>query len=221
MRGSIAFGKIAGDKVRGNVVLAYKSPGFDVNELGFMRRADAIQQRFWVQRRWNDAGKYVRTKMTQLQHWRLQNFGGDPLDVGGNVNSHWTFTTTGPPGAASTSTRDVRRRLTRGGPGGYRNPNMNGWFYFNTDNSRVVSFHWDSNFFVDRPGGSGGEGVPATSSCTRASSSGRVVALGRIRHVAGARHRRLAVDARTWKRPMALTTCSGGSSRPRRPLPYG
>jgi hypothetical protein len=50
--GSIAFGKIAGDKVRGNLMLAYKTPGFDLNEVGFMRRADEIKQRAWVQRRW-------------------------------------------------------------------------------------------------------------------------------------------------------------------------
>src|SRR4029078_11045507 len=49
-------------------------------------------------------------------------------------------------------------RMTRGGPGAYRNPNINGWYYLNTNDSRVVSFHWDSNFFVDRPSGSGGTG---------------------------------------------------------------
>ena len=66
--GSIGFGKIAGDKLRGNVMLAYKSPGFDVNEVGFMRRADEIKQRAWVQRRWMTAGKYVRTKIINFNY---------------------------------------------------------------------------------------------------------------------------------------------------------
>jgi hypothetical protein len=89
--GSLGFGKIAGDKVRGNVMVAYKSPGFDVNELGFMRRADEIKQRAWVQRRWNDAGSYVRTKMINFNQWSNHNFGGDRLELGGNFNTHWTF----------------------------------------------------------------------------------------------------------------------------------
>src|SRR6185295_10235554 len=42
-----------------------------------------------------------------------------------------------------------------GGPGGYRNPNVNGWYFFNTDDSRLASFHWDSNFFRDRPNSAG------------------------------------------------------------------
>jgi len=153
--GSIGFGKIAGDKVRGNVMLAYKSPGFDVNEVGFMRRADEIKQRAWVQRRWMTAGKYVRTKIVNFNYWSFHNFGGDRLDQGGNFNTHWTFTnnwSTG--GGFNVNATTFDDRLTRGGPGGYRNPNVNGWFYFNTDNSRRASFHWDSNFFVDRPAGS-------------------------------------------------------------------
>jgi len=152
--GSVAFGKIAGDKLRGNLLLAYKSPGFDVNELGFMRRADEIKQRAWVQRRWMTAGKYVRTKIINFNEWHFTNFGGDTLDFGGNINSHWTFTnnwSTG--GGFNVNARTFDDRLTRGGPGGYRNPNVNGWYYFNTDTSRPVSFHWDSNFFVDRPDG--------------------------------------------------------------------
>jgi len=153
--GSIGFGKIAGDKLRGNVMLAYKSPGFDVNEVGFMRRADEIKQRAWVQRRWMTAGKYVRTKIVNFNYWSFHNFGGDRLDQGGNFNTHWTFTnnwSTG--GGFNVNATTFDDRLTRGGPGGYRNPNVNGWYYFNTDNSRRASFHWDSNFFIDRPGGS-------------------------------------------------------------------
>ena len=38
--GSLAFGKIAGDKVHGNVMMSYKTPGFEVNEVDARRRAD-------------------------------------------------------------------------------------------------------------------------------------------------------------------------------------
>ena len=155
--GSIGFGKIAGDKLRGTLTLAYKSPGFDLNEVGFMRRADEIKQRAWVQRRWMTAGRYVRTKMINFNEWHFSNFGGDRLDFGGNVNTHWTFTnnwSTG--GGLNVNATTFDDRLTRGGPGGYRNPNVNGWYYFNSDNSRLASFHWDSNFFRDQPNSKAG-----------------------------------------------------------------
>ena len=89
--GSLGFGKIAGDKVRGNVMLAYKTPGFEVNEVGFLRRADEIKQRAWIQRRWMDPGKYVRTKIVNFNQWSNHNFGGDRIELGGNFNTHWTF----------------------------------------------------------------------------------------------------------------------------------
>jgi len=155
--GSLAFGKIAGDKVRGNVMVSYKTPGFEVNEVGFQRRADEMKQRAWVQRRFMDPGKYVRTKIINFNQWSNHNFAGDRIELGGNFNTHWTFTnrwSTG--GGINGNAQTFDDRLTRGGPGAYRNPNINGWFYFNTDDSRVVSFHWDSNFFVDRPSGSSG-----------------------------------------------------------------
>ena len=153
--GSVNFSKIAGDKLRGNVMMSYKTPGFDLNELGFMRRADEIKQRSWVQRRWMTAGKYVRTKIINFNQWSTHNFGGDRLELGGNFNTHWTFVnqwSTG--GGTSFNTRWFDDRLTRGGPGGNRNPNVNGWYYFNTDTSRTVSFHWDSNFYFENPLGS-------------------------------------------------------------------
>jgi hypothetical protein len=154
--GSVNFSKIAGDKIRGNVMMSYKTPGFEVNELGFLRRADEIKQRVWVQRRWMTAGKHVREKTINFNQWSTRNFGGDRLELGGNFNTHWQFLnrwSTG--GGVSVNPTTFDDRLTRGGPGGNRNPNANGFYYFNTDNSRVVSFHWDSNFFVDRPTGSG------------------------------------------------------------------
>jgi hypothetical protein len=154
--GTVSFAKIAGDKLRGNVMMSYKTPGFDVNELGFMRRADEIKQRAWVQRRWMTSSTRVREKIINFNQWSTHNFGGDRLELGGNFNTHWQFMnrwSTG--GGLSINTTTFDDRLTRGGPGGNRNPNANGWFYFNTDTSRPVSFHWDSNFYVDQPGGGG------------------------------------------------------------------
>jgi len=150
--GSMSFAKIAGDKLRGNVMMSYKTPGFEVNELGFMRRADEIKQRAWVQRRWMTAGKYVREKTINFNQWSNHNFGGDRLELGGNVNSHWQFMnrwSTG--GGVNVNPTNFDDRLTRGGPGGLRVPGVNGWYYFNTDTSRPISFHWDSNFSVDFP----------------------------------------------------------------------
>jgi len=148
--GNIDFSKIAGERTRGNVNIGYRSPGFDVNDLGFQRRADEIPQNVWVQYRWNDPGKYKRNGTINFNQWSAHNFDGDRLGLGGNINSHWqwqNFWNGG--GGINYNASNFDDRLTRGGPGGYNRANVNGWQYFNTDERKILRFRWDSNFYVD------------------------------------------------------------------------
>src|ERR1700752_1058566 len=50
--GFLAFRKISGARVRFESNVGFKSPGFDSNDLGFIRRADEISQNNWMQ--WRD-----------------------------------------------------------------------------------------------------------------------------------------------------------------------
>ena len=90
--GSVSFGKISGESTRFSSFVGYKSPGFDTNDLGFMRRADEKNQSNWFQWRNFKPGKYVRTRNFNINQYSGWNFGGDRLYSGGNINSHWTFT---------------------------------------------------------------------------------------------------------------------------------
>ena len=65
--GNINFNKIAGERTRLNVNIGYRSPGFEVNDLGFQRRADEIPQNSWLQIRWDKPGKYTRNIRHQFQ----------------------------------------------------------------------------------------------------------------------------------------------------------
>ena len=90
--GSVSFGKISGESTRFSSYVGYKTPGFDTNDLGFMRRADEKNQSNWFQWRNFKPGKYVRTRNFNINQYQGWNFGGDRLYSGGNINSHWTFT---------------------------------------------------------------------------------------------------------------------------------
>jgi hypothetical protein len=145
--GSVAFNKIAGERTRLNVNVGYLSPGFDTNDLGFLQRADSIPQAAWFGLRWNTPGKYVRSKNLNFNQWSNFNVAGDRMNLGGNVNSHWTFQnqwSTG--GGFNYNTGGVDDRLTRGGPAGLGTGNINSWQYLNTNNNKAVSFYWNSNF---------------------------------------------------------------------------
>ncbi len=151
--GAASFSKIAGERTRMAVNLAYKSPGFEVNDVGFLRRADEIPQNSWLQIRWDKPGKYVRTTRINFNQWSSHNFDGDRLSLGLNFNGHWTFQNYWSTGfGVNANTSGFDDRLTRGGPGGLNNGNLNSWQYFNTNDRKVVSFNWGSNFGNDRHG---------------------------------------------------------------------
>ncbi len=146
--GNINFNKLAGERTRMNVNVGYRSPGFEVNDLGFERRADEIPQNSWLQIRWDKPGKYTRNIRLNFNQWSSHNFDGDRLGLGGNINLHAQFTNLwNSGGGINANARNFDDRLTRGGPGGYTLPNVNGWYYLSTDGRKKVSFNWNMNFF--------------------------------------------------------------------------
>ncbi len=149
--GALSFSKISGESTRFSSNFGYKSPGFDSNDLGFMRRADEKTIGNWFQWRDFKPGKYVRTRNFNLNQWAAWNFGGDRLFSGGNINSHWTFTNYfNIGGGLNVDAAPLRDRVTRGGPGVLGNPGKSFWYYANTDNRKNLSFYYNGDHGGDR-----------------------------------------------------------------------
>ncbi|MGH8185457.1 MAG: DUF5916 domain-containing protein, partial [Steroidobacteraceae bacterium] len=143
--GSIAVGKIGGERVRFSSYFGFKSPGFDMNDLGFQRRADERVESQWLQWRFDRPGKYVRTFRINFNQWGGWNFAGERLWLGGNVNAHWTFQNFWSTGSGlNLNARGFDDRATRGGPGAYTTGPIGNWFYLNTNDRKRVSFNWSS-----------------------------------------------------------------------------
>ena len=148
--GSVSVGKISGEKTRFSSYVGYKTPGFDTNDLGFMRRADERNQSNWFQWRNFTPGRYVRTRNFNINQYAGWNFGGDRTYSGGNLNSHWTFTNYYSIGAGfNLDAAPFRDRVTRGGPGVLGNPGKNLWYYANTDNRKALSFSYSGGHWAD------------------------------------------------------------------------
>ena len=153
--GNVGFSKISGENTRFNSNFGFKSPGFDSNDLGFMRRADEKTMGNWFQWRNFKPGKYVRTRNFNLNQWAAWNFGGDRLFSGFNVNSHWTWTNYySAGGGLNLDASPLRDRSTRGGPTVRGNPSKSVWYYANTDNRKALSLFFNGNHWGDRFGSS-------------------------------------------------------------------
>jgi hypothetical protein len=137
--GQISINKIAGKTTRFNLYAGYKSPGFDINDLGFHQRADEISQGAWFQIRENTPGKYVRDFSINFNQWSGYNFDGDRRYWGTNVNAHWFFTNNWSLGTGlNYNGQGLADRLTRGGPSGFTNANLNQWLFAQTDDRKKV-----------------------------------------------------------------------------------
>src|SRR5687767_8556259 len=90
--GSVSVGKIAGETLRFSSYAGYKSPGFDTNDLGFMRRADERNQSNWVQWRNFRPGKYVRTPNFNSNQYSRWNFACCRPSSCSHLGSHWRCT---------------------------------------------------------------------------------------------------------------------------------
>ncbi len=138
--GSAMFTKIAGERVRFTTSVGVKSPGFEINDVGFMRRADQRSMSNWVQVRYEKPSKYLRSFRYNLNQWAGWNFDGDRLSSGINVNAHAMFKNNWATGTGGNiNWQPFDDRGTRGGPGVYGNAQRSIWAYVESDERPAVS----------------------------------------------------------------------------------
>jgi hypothetical protein len=117
-----------------------KSPGFDINDVGFMRRADQANMSNWIQVRYERPTKWYRSFRYNLNQWAGWNFDGDMLNLGYNVNAHIVFLNNWGTGTGfNWNPQAFDDRATRGGPGAYRNRARSMWGYIEGDQRKPVS----------------------------------------------------------------------------------
>jgi hypothetical protein len=139
--GSATFTKIGGERVRFTTNVGVKSPGFEINDVGFMRRADQRSMSNWIQVRYEKPKqKYLRSFRYNLNQWAAWNYDGDRLFSGFNVNAHAVFTNNWATGTGGNiNPQPFDDRGTRGGPGVYGNAQRSIWAYVESDERPAVS----------------------------------------------------------------------------------
>ena len=151
--GAVSFGKIGGERTRFNAHYGYKRPGFDVNDLGFQRRADERTMSHWFQLRYNTPGRFTRSWMVNFNQWAGWNFDGDRTFSGGNINMHWTWRNNWRTGfGLNGNMAPFRDRTTRGGPGVRGNRNVGLWYYVDLDNRRAIVPGYNGYHEIDGQG---------------------------------------------------------------------
>jgi hypothetical protein len=149
------FGKVAGQNLMFETSYLRRSAGFEVNDLGYLRRADQQSFNNWVG--FFDRKQRAFTNRIQLNNnwWQYWTTDGLPLEAAYNTNTHITLRNNmgvhfgGTAGQLGTTYDD---RSARGGPAVRQDSYLAPWMFVNGDDKRSVVPYFNANWFV----GSGG-----------------------------------------------------------------
>ena len=140
--GQIKFGKYGGGITRFETSLLRQSAGFEVNDLGYLRRADVLDWSTWAALSFRQANRYFRWAQVNGNHWETWNTSGRRLENALNFNGHIGFNFNWDAHAGSSFTRLTESycdRCTRGGPPLRQSRGISPWFGVNADSRRVFA----------------------------------------------------------------------------------
>ena len=146
--GQFVFNKHAGGNWRFGVGADTRSPGFEVNDIGYQRDADRSIQFTWINRRWLQPGKVFRRLNINFNQWYGWTYGWDRLALGGNVNLNYTLLNYwGGYLGLNREWDGIATGALRGGPAFIRPGGTNGWGGFYSDDRKAFRLGLNGSFW--------------------------------------------------------------------------
>ncbi len=139
--GFFSFGRGGNHNLRANFGVMWRSPGLELNDLGFLRQADRVLQWVWLSYRWTQPFSVFRSLRVNFNQWSGWNFGRENVFKGGNINgggefkNYWRFWLGINRGTAGLSTTDLR-----GGPALKQPGSWSHFFNLSSDNRKAIQF---------------------------------------------------------------------------------
>ena len=146
---SASFNKIAGGHWRYGTGVMARSPGFEANDLGFMREADFVAPWVWAgYNRFRPSGPFQRWNLG-VNAWAPYSTGGEPFQKGANVNGSFTLNNfwSGYAGVMH-DTGGLGNTALRGGPMLRQDPSWGGWLGLNSDSRKPLVVGHNGNWQV-------------------------------------------------------------------------
>jgi len=161
-RAQLGVSKNGGGITRFWTGATHTSPGFEINDLGFLSQADVRAYNNWFQLAYNTPSRWYRKAFVNLNQWNAWNSAGLATERGGNINAHAQFTNQWW-GHAGYNLNNVGAiyddRASRGGPAVRRSFSRSFWAGFETDQRWRVSPGVFTNGYASTESGSWGFGV--------------------------------------------------------------
>jgi len=127
--------------VRAALIFTGSSPGFEINDMGYSRQTDRLEQIFWAQYQEWEPKKYFRRYRINTNVWNTYTYGGERLNTGMNINANATLNNGYAGGAGiNYSFNGLNTSFNRGGPAIYTSSSLNFHGWASTDSRKKVVF---------------------------------------------------------------------------------
>jgi hypothetical protein len=139
--GSMYFGKSGDGHINFVVGGTWRSPGLELNDMGYLRRADAIMEFAWAQYRLLNPFAVFNNFSINFNQWRGWDFSGENTNDGGNTNLNAQFKNYWSLGfGIGYNAEGLSASALRGGPALLYPPLWNYWGSLSTDSKKAFSF---------------------------------------------------------------------------------
>lgn len=139
--GSLMIGKQGNGKIRYVFASLWRSPGFEINDIGYTRQVDRVTNVFWMGYRENNKQRIFQRYSINLNYWNGYNFDKEFMYAGGNVNGYGLLTNYwGINGGINREFAGLAASVLRGGPMFKYEGAWNNWWGFHTDSRKKLKF---------------------------------------------------------------------------------
>ena len=140
--GNISFGKQTNSGFQFSFNTTWRSPGLELNDVGYMRQANTVFQYLWANYRVTKPFSIFRRINFNFNQWSGWDFGSVNLFNGGNINMWLQFTNLWSiRGGYNMEFENISNTLLRGGPAMTIPGNKNYWFGFATNYTKKFRFN--------------------------------------------------------------------------------
>jgi hypothetical protein len=145
--GNLALGKTGGKRLRFETGGTWRSPGFEINDIGYMRHADEVTQYGWMQYSKRNPFSIFREFYLNTNEWLRWDCGGTSLLQQGNANFNLTFKNFWSCGGGATRAWHHRSNTALwGGPSMLLPGQWSSWAWVNSDSRQPLSAEMGASF---------------------------------------------------------------------------
>ncbi|MCP5049373.1 MAG: hypothetical protein GY940_19540, partial [bacterium] len=145
--GTVEFSKFGRGHLRFNTGFTWRSPGLELNDVGFLRDADTSMQWVWVGYQIWKPFSIFRNFNVDFNQWQGWDFGGTRTFAGGNISfstmfkNYWNINV-----GINRDFDRVSNRDLRGGPSFITPGGWNQWLNLSTDQRKKVRLHLNLSY---------------------------------------------------------------------------